>query len=277
MYQFLEIIARSRSVDSLPSLKSIYKKVNAKISQGVYAPEELVHVDEAWKNGEKVTIADGTEVQLVQRITCAGHSLYEMQESPAYKIDKNLYLCGTCHTLSRKYESLSEEVIFPVNWPLSDAQFWLNNAYPWKFAKIIADAKDKSSLPRIKDILAELKELELIDECIFAEEKQAMENSWIEGMTIIIADGSRIKLAFSKKCVLHRFNEPHIKNSYQVEENLYICANCLSVVTERKDILERHPSVEEVLLFPKDWTNSGVDAWLENVERRAEAFKESNQ
>ena len=97
MYNFLEIIAKSRSIESLPSLKSIYKKVNKKITEGAYAQEELQAVDQAFQEGVTINIEDGTEVQLLSGIICAGHSYYEQKETFAYRIGENKYQCLTCH------------------------------------------------------------------------------------------------------------------------------------------------------------------------------------
>ena len=274
MHKFLEIIERSRSIDSLPSLKSIYKKVNKKVTEGEYSPDELLAVDEAFEKGLTVKIEDGTEVQLIKNITCAGHSYHEKKDTFAYRIGENKFLCLTCHRTCRKYEEIPENIMFPLEWPLTDAEFFKSNAYPWKFAKIIADAKNITQLPKISDLLEELRKLELLDECNFDTEKKALENSWLEGNTITIGDGTKVKLTFGKRCVLHRFNTPHIKYSYQIAENEYLCGNCLEKGAEHKDMISLHPLIQDELLFPMDWTRSGIDLWLENVERRIEALSE---
>lgn len=274
MHKFLEIIARSRSIESLPSLKSIHKKVNKKVTDGEYAKEELQAVDQAFIEGVTLKIEDGTEVQLISGITCAGHSHYEKKETFAYRIGENKYQCLTCHRTCRKYEEIKENVMFPLEWPLSDAQFFTGNTYPWKFAKIIADAKNISELPKLPELLEELRELELLGECSFDQEKKALENSWQEGITITIGDGTKVRLTFGKRCVLHRFNTPHIKYSYAIGDNEYLCGNCLARGAEHQDMMDLHPMVQEELLFPMDWTRSGIDLWLENVERRIEALSE---
>jgi len=274
MYNFLEIIAKSRSIESLPSLKSIYKKVNKKITEGAYAQEELQAVDQAFQEGVTINIEDGTEVQLLSGIICAGHSYYEQKETFAYRIGENKYQCLTCHRTMRKYEEIEENIMFPLDWNLSDAVFFTSNTYPWKFAKIISDAKNVSELPSLPKLLNELREMELLNECIFDQEKKALESSWQEGITITIGDGTKVKLVFGKRCVLHRFNTPHIKYVYAIGDNEYLCGNCLSKGAEHPDMMALHPLVEEELLFPMDWTRSGIDLWLENVERRIDALSE---
>ncbi|MFH5836821.1 hypothetical protein ACHAL6_12185 [Proteiniclasticum sp. C24MP] len=275
--QFLEILKRSKTVDSLPSLKSIYKKVNRKITAGEYPEEELTFIEEAFREGVTLTIEDGTKVQLLKDLICAGHSSLEKKETYAYRIDENKYRCLTCHRTLRKIEEVSENILFPLEWPVSDAEFFRDNTYPYTFAKIIADARDISELPSIPALLEELKKLELLDECNFDQEKKALENSWAEGMVITIGDGTKVKLTFGKRCVLHRFNTPHIRYSYQVEDNGYLCGNCLEKGAEHPDMMALHPQVEEELLFPLDWTRSGIDIWLENVERRIEAISEAKK
>jgi len=273
-YKFMEIIEKSRTIESLPSLKSIYKKVNKKVTEGEYSSEELLAIDKAFTDGATVKIEDGTEVQLIRDIICAGHSHYEKKETFAYRTGENQYQCLTCHRTCRKFEEIPENIMFPLEWPLSDAEFFTSNAYPWAFVKIIADSKNISELPKLPDLLEELRKLDLIDECIFDQEKKALENSWIEGITITIADGTKVALTFGKRCVLHRFNTPHIKYSYKIGENEYLCGNCLEKGTEHLDMMSLHPIVQEELLFPLDWTRSGIDLWLENVERRIEAVDE---
>lgn len=274
MYKFLEIIQRSRSIDSLPSLKSIHKKVNKKVIEGEYDQEELLAIEKAFEEGATLKIEDGTEVQLVKNIICAGHSYLEKKESYAYRVGENRYQCLTCHRTCRKYDEIRENIMFPQEWPLSDAEFFTHNTYPWKFAKIIADSENISELPKIAEILEELRELELLGECSFDAEKKALENSWVEGVKIIIRDGTKVKLTFGKRCVLHRFNTPHIKYSYEVADNEYLCGNCLVKGEEHKDIVNLHTLIDEELIFPTDWTRSGIDLWLENVERRIEALTE---
>lgn len=274
MQQFLEIIERSKTIDSLPSLKSIQKKVKKKITSGDYPEEELAAIEEAFQKGVTVTIEDGTKVQLVKDVICAGHSFFEKKETHAYGIGENKFICLTCHRTLRKIVEVSENILFPLEWPVSNAEFFRDNSYPYTFAKIIADAKDTKELPSIPSLLEELKKLELLDECNFDQEKKALENSWAEGITITIADGTRVKLTFGKRCVLHRFNTPHIRYAYQVEDNGYLCGNCLEKGAEHPDMMALHPLVEEELLFPLDWTRSGIDIWLENVERRIEAISE---
>ena len=274
MHKFLEIIAKSRSIESLPSLKSIYKKVKKKITEGEYGKDELQAVDQAFQEGATLKIEDGTEVQLLSGIICAGHSYYEKKETFAYRIGENKYQCLTCHRTLRKYEEIEENIMFPLDWSLSDAEFFTNNTYPWKFAKIISDAKNTSDLPTLPKLLDELREMELLNECVFDQEKKALESSWQEGITITIGDGTKVKLVFGKRCVLHRFNTPHIKYAYAIGDNKYICGNCLSKGAEHPDMMALHPLVEEELLFPMDWTRSGIDLWLENVERRIVALSE---
>ena len=41
-YKYMEIIEKSRTIESLPSLKSIYKKVNKKVTEGEYSSDELL-------------------------------------------------------------------------------------------------------------------------------------------------------------------------------------------------------------------------------------------
>lgn len=277
MRQFLEIIKQSRTVDSLPSLKSIYKKVKKKITAGDYQEEELDAIEEAFKEGVTVTIEDGTKVQLVKDLVCAGHSYFEKKETHAYGIGDNKYKCLTCHRTLRKIEEVSENILFPLEWPLPDAQFFRDNTYPYTFAKIIADAKDITELPSLPVLFEELRKLEILGECNFDQEKKTLENSWAEGITITIADGTSVKLTFGKRCVLHRFNTPYIRYSYQVDDNVYLCGNCLEKGEEHKDIMVLHPLVAEELLFPLEWTRSGIDIWLENVERRIEALEEAKK
>ncbi|MGB4589931.1 MAG: hypothetical protein WBI17_11990 [Clostridiaceae bacterium] len=275
MPKFMEIIEKSRSIDSLPSLKSIYKKVNKKITEGEYTSDELIAVDEAFAEGLTIKIEDGTEVQLIKDITCAGHSYHEKKDTFAYRIGEDRFLCLTCHRTCRKFDEIPENMMFPLEWSLSDAEFFIKNSYPWKFAKIIADANDFTQLPKISDLLEELRELELLNECSFDAEKKAMENSFLEGTTIMIGGGSKVKLAFGKRCVLHRFNTPYIKYSYEIGENEYLCGICLNKGAEHKDMVSLHPLIHEELLFPMDWTRSGIDLWLENVERRLEALSDA--
>lgn len=274
MHKFLEIIAKSRSTESLPSLKSIYKKVKKKITEGAYIPEELQAVDQAFHEGATLKIEDGTEIQLISGIICAAHSYYEKKETFAYRIGENKYQCLTCHRTLRKYEEIEENIMVPLDWSLSDAEFFSSNTYPWKFAKMISDAKNVRELPTLPKLLDELREMELLNECIFDQEKKALESSWQEGITITIGDGTKVKLVFGKRCVLHRFNTPHIKYAYAIGDNEYLCGNCLAKGAEHPEMMALHPLVEEELLFPMDWTRSGIDLWLENVERRIDAMSE---
>lgn len=155
MPKFLEIIEKSRSIDSLPSLKSIYKKVNKKITEGEYASDELIAVDEAFAEGLTIKIEDGTEVQLIKNIICAGHSYHEKRHFLAYRIGEDKFLCLTCHRTCRKFDEIPENMMFPWSGPSPTRNSFIKNSYPWKFAKIIADANDFTQLPKISDLLEE--------------------------------------------------------------------------------------------------------------------------
>lgn len=127
------------------------------------------------------------------------------------------------------------------------------------FIEIIAASENINQLPTLEIIkgviLQKCEELENCDFIDYVEDcYEYVLNNWDE-KRIVIKDGTEIILCYNNaKCILHPFNddsgiEPYF--SYQVSDDIYVCAACLSISIYKDEYL-----------FPKSWNQQAIDRWL---------------
>lgn len=140
------------------------------------------------------------------------------------------------------------------------------------FEKIISQSKDINNLPTLSEIFEELENQAKINNYYYDEETDKMFDNWNESK-ITLLDGSQIELIAYKTCILHSFHDIEREYSYRIGDNLYLCASCLTILVEHKDLCEKYYTYSsENLLFPKKWDKNRVILWIRNSEKRQEEY-----
>lgn len=136
------------------------------------------------------------------------------------------------------------------------------------FEKIISQSKNINNLPT----MSQLYEAIMIHTngmgCDYDYEIEMMFDNWDE-CKITLLDGTEVELSGFGNCILHKYGEIESEYSYKIAENLYICADCLTVLTEHKELCNEYLGFHyESLLFPKRWDGNRVISWLEKSKKR---------
>lgn len=135
------------------------------------------------------------------------------------------------------------------------------------FEKLIAKAKNVNYLPSMASLFVEINKIE--DRKIQNDENNSMIDNW-DGTEIILLDGSKIQLGYLKfgSCLLHSRGEVEGEYIYKIEDNLYICAECLAYCVAYPKLEEKYIGFTVGFLFPKSWSELGVISWLKKYEKR---------
>lgn len=140
------------------------------------------------------------------------------------------------------------------------------------FKTIISRAKNVNSLPTLSDIYKELENLEKMNICDYYVETDCISDDWDE-TNITLVDGSQIELIYGKSCILHSYGDLEKYYSYKISDSLYVCANCLTILVEHKDLCEKYYDYYfEDLLFPKKWDKNSVISWIRKSEKRQNEY-----
>lgn len=138
------------------------------------------------------------------------------------------------------------------------------------FQKIIGQANNVNDLPLLSTIYKEIEKYgENID---YDQEVDIMIDNW-DGSKITLLDGTEIELIGFRACILHSFHDVEREYSYKIDDNLYICSGCLTILKEHKDLCEKYYSnCFEDLLFPRRWDRNRIILWLRKAEKREEEY-----
>lgn len=128
------------------------------------------------------------------------------------------------------------------------------------FKSIISEAKNANNLPTFSELFKILESLDEMNICNFDMETNCMFENW-DGLKIILMDGTSVELVYGKPCILHPYKDFEKDYSYKIGDNLYICADCLTILVEHENFL-----------FPKRWDRNSVDSWVRKSEKKKEEY-----
>lgn len=100
------------------------------------------------------------------------------------------------------------------------------------------------------------------------------------GFNFTLKDGTYCTLIFAAyKCILHSHSDYDNQVGFYIykidNEDLYVCASCLTLLKAEPKILEDYSFVEgEELLFPKSWNIQGIKTWLKKEKLRQDEYAE---
>lgn len=141
------------------------------------------------------------------------------------------------------------------------------------FVKIISEIENINQLLSLEEIY---KELELrVGEENYDYEADKLVEEWHE-TKITLKDGTVLELIDDRRCILHNFKYYEGMMAYKVKgENLYVCADCLTICKEYDELVEKYYDYcYDKLLIPKSWDENGIINWLRNQNKREEEYLE---
>lgn len=140
-----------------------------------------------------------------------------------------------------------------------------------KFKDIISQSSNINNLPSISDICDILQDT--MNEEQYEEEMEELNENW-NGAIIVLQDGTEVQLLeYDYKCILHNFKDFDGDRLYKISENIYMCADCLTVCIPHDNLVEEYyENYSDKLVFPKSWTEYGVINWLRKQNKRQEEY-----
>lgn len=140
------------------------------------------------------------------------------------------------------------------------------------FKSIISQARNVNNLPTLSELYKILENLEEMNICDFDMETNCMLENW-DCTKIILMDDTQVELIYGKTCILHPYKYFEKDFSYKIGDNLYICADCLTILVEYKDLCEKYYNCYlDNLLFPKKWDKNSVISWIRKSEKKQEEY-----
>lgn len=141
------------------------------------------------------------------------------------------------------------------------------------FKSIISQARNVNNLPTLSELYKILENLEEMNIYDFDMETNCMLENW-DCTEIILMDGTPVELSYGKTCILHPYKDFEKDYSYKIGNNLYICADCLTILVEHTDLCEKYYNcyLDNNLLFPKKWDRNSVISWIRKSEKKQEEY-----
>lgn len=135
------------------------------------------------------------------------------------------------------------------------------------FQDIVSGCENINKLLSLSEIYDKIKE-ETFDDNIYDEEIDYMIDYWDESK-IRLEDKTEIELINCKTCILHAYDDFEKNYSYKLNDNLYLCAACLTFLVEHDDLCEEHlEHYFDSYLFPKKWNEKDIVSWLRKKQKR---------
>ncbi|MGH4139686.1 hypothetical protein [Clostridium sp.] len=146
-----------------------------------------------------------------------------------------------------------------------------------RFLGIIAQARNINSLPTMIDIYKKIEEIcesqEGLDE---DKEKEVLASNW--NGTITIKDGTEIELVeYIGKCILHDFRDYDGEKLYKIDDNLFLCADCLTLCKKQPNLVAQHYDYDYSMdkwVFPKKWDENKIINWIKNQNNNQKEYYE---
>lgn len=141
------------------------------------------------------------------------------------------------------------------------------------FVGVIAESRNINNLPTIIDIYKKIEDI-CENEEELDEEKEELVANW-DG-TIIIKDGTQVELVeYIGKCILHDFRDVEGEKLYKIDDNLFLCADCLILCKRQpKLVAEYYAYSSDKWVFPKKWDESKIINWIKNQDKSQKEYYE---
>lgn len=146
------------------------------------------------------------------------------------------------------------------------------------FVRIIAQSRNVNSLPTMVDICKKIEDIcENEEELDEDEEKEHLAANW--NGTIIIKDDTEIELVeYIGKCILHDFRDFEGERLYKIDDNLFLCADCLTLCKKQPNLVAQYYDYSsDKWAFPKKWDENKIINWIKNQNNNQKKYYEKKE
>ena len=146
------------------------------------------------------------------------------------------------------------------------------------FVRIIAQSTNINNLPTMIDIYNKIEDICESEEGLNEdEENEDLAANW--NGTIIIKDGTEVELVeYIGKCILHDFRDFEGERLYKIDDNLFLCADCLTLCKKQSNLVAKYYDYSsDKWVFPKKWDENKIINWIKNQNNNQKKYYEKKE